>query len=76
MGWVIVEFPETREVFVDDKPEGGNRGADGQYLVLIVEDGLHTFRLGGTGVNPATQDVTVADTSALDPLRVVFKRAA
>lgn len=75
MGWVIVEFPETREVFVDDKAQGPNRGADGQYCTFIVEDGLHTVRLGGAAdVAPLSQDAIVRNTSLLVPLHVVFTK--
>jgi hypothetical protein len=75
MGWVIVEFPETREVFVDDETQGPNRDSGGQPIVLFVEDGRHTFRLGGGGVAPPAQDATVKATSILDPLHVVFTKA-
>lgn len=75
MGWVIVEFPESREVFADDKTQGANRDADGRYRTLIIEDGLHTFRLGGAAdVAPPSQDATVKNTSILDPLHVVFTK--
>lgn len=75
MGWVIVEFPATREVFVDDKGQGPNRDADGTLRVLFVEDGRHTFGLGGDDVTPPSQDATVRNTSILDPLHVVFAKA-
>jgi hypothetical protein len=75
MGWVIVEFPETREVFVDDRGQGNNRDEQGRYLTLIVQDGLHTLRLGGlANVQPAYQDVEVSNTSALAPLHVIFRQ--
>jgi hypothetical protein len=74
MGWVIVEFSESREVFVDDKSQGANRDADGGYRTLIVEDGLHTFRLSGTDVTPPFKGATVRNTSILDPLHVVFAK--
>ena len=75
MGWVIVEFPGTREVFVDDRSQGNNRDEGGLYRTLIVQDGLHTFRLGGKpDPEPASQDAQVRNTSALDPPHVVFKR--
>ncbi|MBI2525944.1 MAG: hypothetical protein HYV93_08165 [Candidatus Rokubacteria bacterium] len=72
MGWVIVEFPGSREVFVDDKTQGSNRDVDGYYRTLLVEDGLHTFRLSGTDVAPPFQDARVKNTGILHPLRVVF----
>jgi hypothetical protein len=76
MGWVIVEFPETREVFVDDKSQGTNRDMDREYRTLIIEDGRHTFRLGGAAdVIPASKDIRVEDTSAASPLSVVFRKA-
>ena len=73
MGWVIVEFPETREVFVDDRGQGNNRDEHAQYRTLIIQDGLHTFRLGDhADVSPTTKNADVKNTSALDPLHVVF----
>ena len=76
MGWVIVTFPESREVFVDDRSQGDSFDAGGRPRVLVVEDGLHTFRLGvAADVAPPAQDVTVANTSILDPLPVVFTKA-
>ncbi len=75
MGWVIVEFPESRTVFVDDRSQGDNRDEQGRYRVLLVEDGLHTFRLEGADVVPPSQGVVVKNTSVLDPLRVLFTRA-
>ncbi len=74
MGWVIVEFSETREVFMDDKSQGPNRDANGTLVTLIVGDGLHTFRLAGDHVDPPSQTVDVKDTAILDPLRVVFTK--
>jgi hypothetical protein len=76
MGWVIVEFPESREVFLDDRSQGNNRDDGGGYRTLIIEDGVHTFRLGGTAdVTPASQEKTVTNTSALRPLHVIFTKA-
>jgi len=75
MGWVIAEFPETREILVDDKPQGPNRWPNGEYRTIIIDDGDHTFRLGpppdGT---PAAQKLVVEKTSVLAPLHVVFTK--
>ncbi len=75
MGFVIVEFPERREVFIGDDSQGDNRDAAGQYRVLRVGDGLQTLRLGGPqDYTPLSQDIMVANTTPIQPLRVVFRR--
>lgn len=75
MGYVIVEFPERREVLVDDVSQGDNRDDAGNYRILRIADGLHTFRLAGADdYVPAFQNRRVADTTAVNPLRVVFAK--
>jgi len=75
MGFVIVEFPERREVFVDEASQGDNRDDHDEYRILRVGDGLRSFRLGGPrDCAPPTQTVEVADTTSIDPLRVVFSK--
>ena len=76
MGRVIVEFPERREVFVDDESQGDNRENNGAYRILRVGDGLRIFRLGGPAdYVPPKQVVEVSDTTSIKPLRVVFEKA-
>jgi len=75
MGYVIVEFPERREVFVDDESQGDNRENNDAYRILRVGDGLRTFRLGGPAdYAPPKQAVEVGDTTSIKPLRVVFEK--
>jgi hypothetical protein len=76
MGYVIVEFPERRGVLLDGQPIGENRDASNNYRVLRVADGVATFALEPPDdVRPANQRVVVAGTSAMQPLRVIFRKA-
>ncbi|MGE5307326.1 MAG: hypothetical protein ACM3TN_28810 [Alphaproteobacteria bacterium] len=76
MGRVIVEFPDCREVLVDGKSQGNNRNEEGAYRILILGDGLHTFRLGGQqNYTPLSQLVEVgASGSVILPQHVVFQK--
>jgi hypothetical protein len=75
MEYVIVEFPERREVFIANQSQGDNRDpVTGVYRVLMVGDGRHTFHLGGPpNYTPLSQTVVVANTNPIAPLRVVFQ---
>jgi len=72
MGHVVVEFREARIVLIDDKTQGPNKDLNGEYFVLGIEDGLHTFSLQGGNCTPPSQDVVVRYTSAQAPLHVIF----
>lgn len=75
MGRVIVKFPERREVFVDDKSQGDNINAGGEYRSLLLGDGLHTFRLGGDqNYTPRSQDIEVGGGTIILPQSVVFEK--
>ena len=74
MSYVIVKFPEPREVFVDDQSQGSNLSASGRPRVLFVNAGVHTFRLSGVGVDPATQNCEVPERPILDPFVVAFTK--
>jgi hypothetical protein len=77
MGRVIVEFPECREVFVGDKSQGNNRDEQGEYLILLIGDGLQTFSLGGEkNYTPLSRPVQVGSGSVINPQRVVFHKNA
>lgn len=67
MEWVRVVYPRTRDVFVDGRRSGRTN------TVLIVSRGTHRFALGTpVDYTPRRRDVTVADTSPVDPLEVAF----
>ena len=73
MSYVVVLFPEHREVYIDDQSQGSNTAASGKPRALFVNAGVHTFRLGGRpDVNPPTQKVDVPERPILDPFRVEF----
>src|SRR5690349_874053 len=67
MEFVIVTFPNRRQVFMDDQPSGqtGDR--------LTVQARHHDFDLGSPpDYSPALQTVNVAGTTALNPLIIAF----
>jgi hypothetical protein len=73
MSYVVVLFPEAREVYVDDESQGSTKAASGRPRVLFINAGVHTFRLGGRpNVAPPAQDVDVPERPILDPFRVEF----
>ena len=76
MGWIVVEFPETREVFVGGDSQGDNKDGAGRYRALRTGDGYQTVWLGGPlDFTPPVQGVTVpADSDAIAPFRVVFTK--
>ena len=74
MSYVIVLFPDPREVYIDDAAQGSNKSASGRPRALFVNAGKHTFRLDGQNVAPPQQDVEVPDRSILDPFPVEFKK--
>lgn len=74
MSWVVVVFPERREVFCDDRSEGDTLDTDGKPRALLIGEGTHTFRLGGAPpCRPNEQTVYVPDAGAINPFRVVFE---
>ena len=76
MGWIVVEFPEPREVFVGGDSQGDNRTAAGEYNAFSVGDGWQTVWLGGPrDFEPPVQSVFVPATSdAIAPFRDVFTK--
>jgi hypothetical protein len=74
MSFVIVVFPEPREIFIDDQSQGSNRAASGRPRALFVNAGSHIFRLSGPGVDPPHQTVDVPERPAMDPFRVEFRK--
>jgi hypothetical protein len=76
MEYIIVEFPESREVFIDGQSAGQNRDPQtGAYRVFALLQGRHNFRLGGpSNYAPALQTVDVMNTAAVAPLRIAFHK--
>jgi hypothetical protein len=74
MSFVIVLFPEPRDVFIDDQSQGSNLAASGRPRALFVNAGSHIFRLSGHGVEPPTRTVDVPERPILDPFRVEFRK--
>lgn len=75
MSYVIVLFPQPRDVYIDDQDQGSNVAASGRPRVLFVNAGSHTFRLGGRlDVDPPTQNLDVPERTILDPFRVEFRK--
>jgi len=67
MEYVIVTFPINRLVYIDKEKNGGTN------QVLLVDTGTHVFDLGPVAdYLPASQQVTVKDTTSLMPLTVEF----
>jgi hypothetical protein len=75
MSFVVVKFPECREVFIDNRSEGDNVDAESRPRPLLVNAGWHTFRLGGAAdFAPVAQTVDVPEVPMLAPFSVVFTK--
>ena len=75
MEYVIVEFPERREVLVDGVPHGFNREPEGAWRILRMEEGEHRFRLRGPDdYVPLWHIFEVTGTNVNAPLHVVFDK--
>jgi hypothetical protein len=70
MSYVVVRFPEPREVYVDDEGQGSNTRRQRQARALFVNAGKHTFRLRGAGVDPPEQTLNVPERPILNPYPV------
>ena len=69
MEYVIVTFPTDRLVYIDDEKNGNTNE------VLRVDAGTHTFSLGPVAnYRPASRNVTLQDTTPLEPREIVFYR--
>ena len=75
MEYVIVEFAEPREVFIDNVKVGLNMESAGKYKVFQVAPGVHEVKLGGAG-HPSSQTMVIDGTSPINPLRVAFEKSA
>ncbi|HEY7542583.1 MAG TPA: hypothetical protein VIF11_20735 [Methylomirabilota bacterium] len=68
MEYLIVRFPETREVRVDGIPHGRTN------IVMQFEAGIHAVTLGPPwNFAPVEQKVLLYNTAALDPYRIEFR---
>jgi hypothetical protein len=67
MEFLIVRFPESREVRVDGLAQGKTN------IVLQFEAGFHMVTLGPPfNFSPVEQKVLLLNTAALDPYRIEF----
>ena len=67
MEYLIVLFPETRGVMVDDKVQGKTN------IVLQLEAGDHDVTLEPPrNFSPTSQHIVLQNTAALDPCRITF----
>ena len=75
MEYVVVVFPDRREVLVDGEVQGYNREPTGELRILRVDEGLHRFRLRGPDdYLPLWLTVDVVGTNVNKPLTVVFTK--
>ena len=66
---VIVKFPTSRLVYVDDEKNGKTNQP------IYLDAGTHKFDLGPRkNYTPESQQVAVSGTSVLDPLEIAFSR--
>lgn len=67
MEFVIVTYPSSRDVFVDDQLSGKTGET------LQIETGHHRFSLGEPkDYEPPMQDVVVAATNPIIPMEIAF----
>ena len=70
MEFVVVQYPEEREVNIDGQVAGKTNET------LAVEEGHHQFDLGLPGdYVPLSQEVLVEDTTEITPLIITFTLA-
>ena len=75
MEYVVVDFPDRREVLVDGAAVGYNRELTGALAILRVDEGTHRFRLRGPDdYIPLWLTLDVEDTNVNEPLTVVFTK--
>ena len=70
MSYIIVKFPDTRGVVVDDEALGQNTGE-----LIELEPGHHDVALEGeNNFAPQTQEIVLENEGILDPLEVEFTK--
>ena len=75
MEYVIVDFPERREVFMGGVSQGNNLNDTGGHRILRVDAGKHTFTLGGPkDFDPDSRLVDVNGTTPVQPKHIVFTK--
>jgi len=68
MEHVIVKYPKERPVYIDGKQNGKTNE------ILRIGTGIHVFDLGEPkDYTPDEIEITVADTSSIEPLEIEFK---
>ena len=65
--YMLVVFTDDRDVLAD-----GNRVGVTTHTIMLPTN-EYDITLAGTGYMPATQDVVLAGTSAMNPKRIVFE---
>ena len=71
MEYVIVVFPDARDVFVDD----GDDPVATTNAIFELEEGTHYFNLGRPlNYRPATYMCRVTGTIPGDPMNIPFKK--
>ncbi|HHF0557990.1 TPA: hypothetical protein ACPHT1_002073 [Vibrio antiquarius] len=69
MEYVIVNYPDIRDVYIDGEQNGQTND------VLYIDAGTHTFDLGTpVDYTPVELDVVVSSTSVLTPMEITFIR--
>ena len=77
MEYVIVDFPDRREVLVDGAVAGYTRDLGGEPSQLRIDEGTHRFRLRGPDdYIPLWLTVDVFDTNVNEPLTIFFTKKA
>jgi hypothetical protein len=70
--YVIVEFPDGRDVFVD-----GDDSVATTNQMFELEEGTHYFNLGQPlNYRPATNVCIVTGTIPADPMKIVFTKVS
>jgi hypothetical protein len=68
--YVIVKFPDDRDVFVD-----GDDSVAATNEIFQLEEGTHYFNLGQPlNYRPATNMCRVTGTIPADPMKIVFTK--
>jgi len=67
--WILVQFPESRTVLVDDTPTGVTNKA------ILVQRGTHVVALGGDqNYSPPSITRQVVNTTKANPMLFVFTK--